>query len=180
VETALRCRSLEQQAFQELGVSDGVTVRWRAELRYAGQGFELSVDLPHDDASGPKAHNVREQFEHEYRRTYGHELEGHRIEFVALRVIATVPSRGPRTLSRVRRALRRAPTAPFRMAYFGRAQGLLDTPVIERQDLTSTPRLGPLIIEEYEGTTVVPPLATAMRDAFDNIVITLGEGSRAS
>jgi len=76
-------------------------------------------------------------------------------------------------MSRVRRALYRAPTAPFRPAYFGRAHGLVDTPVIERQDVGSTPRAGPLIIEEYEGTTVVPPLATAMRDAFDNIVITL-------
>jgi len=82
---------------------------------------------------------------------------------------------------RVRRALHRAPTAPFRMAYFGKAHGLLDTPVIERGDLTSTPRPGPLIIEEYEGTTVVPPLATAIRDAHDNIVITLPvERSRAS
>jgi N-methylhydantoinase A len=59
------------------------------------------------------------------------------------------------------------------MAYFGKAHGLLDTPVIERGDLTSTPRPGPLIIEEYEGTTVVPPLATAIRDAHDNIVISL-------
>jgi len=175
-----RCRSLEQQAFAELGESDGVTVRWRAELRYAGQGFELSVDLLHDAVSGPDAQGVREQFEREYRRTYGHELEGHRIEFVALRVIATAPPHGPRVLSRVRRALHRAPTAPFRMAYFGKAHGLLDTPVIERRDLRSMPRPGPLIIEEYEGTTVVPPSATAMRDAFDNIVISLpGESSRA-
>ena len=145
-----------------------------------GRVSSSSVDLLHDAVSGPDAQDVREQFEREYRRTYGHELEGHRIEFVALRVTATAPPRGPRALSRVRRALHRAPTAPFRMAYFGKAHGLLDTPVIERQDLRSTPRLGPLIIEEYEGTTVVPPLATAMRDAFDNIVITLpGESSRA-
>jgi N-methylhydantoinase A len=32
-----------------------------------------------------------------------------------------------------------------------------------------------LIIEEYEGTTIVPPHATAVRDGFDNIVITLTE-----
>ena len=60
-------------------------------------------------------------------------LANHPIEFVALRVIATAPPQGPRTLSRVRRALHRAPTAPFRMAYFGKAHGLLDTPVIERR-----------------------------------------------
>jgi N-methylhydantoinase A len=181
VEASRQCRALEQQAFAELGVTtDGVTVNWRAELRYAGQGFELPVDLPRDDVVGPDVINVRERFEREYRRTYGHELADHRIDFVALRVIATASPRGPRSVSRVRRALHRAPTAPFRMAYFGRTHGLLDTPVIERSDLSSTPRSGPLIIEEYEGTTVVPPLATAARDAFDNIAITLPvEPSRA-
>jgi N-methylhydantoinase A len=186
-EASRHCLALEQQASIELGAIDGATatVHWRAELRYAGQGFELSVDLPRNaaqpNATVPDVLEVRTRFEHEYHRTYGHDLANHPIEFVALRVIATAPPQGPRTLSRVRRALRRAPTAPFRMAYFGKAHGLLDTAVIERGDLTSTPRPGPLIIEEYEGTTVVPPLATAIRDAHDNIVITLPvERSRAS
>jgi N-methylhydantoinase A len=30
-----------------------------------------------------------------------------------------------------------------------------------------------LIVEEYEGTTVVPPRATALRDALGNIVVAL-------
>src|SRR5882724_6364056 len=46
VEASRHYLALEQQAIAELGVNEGVTVRWRAELRYAGQGFELSVDLP--------------------------------------------------------------------------------------------------------------------------------------
>jgi N-methylhydantoinase A len=174
-ETSRRCLALEGQALAELGSSDGVTVRWRAELRYSGQGFELPIDLPRDAASGADVRNIRERFEREYCRTYGHELTGHRIDFVALRVIAIVSSEGPRTLSRVRRAHHRAPTAPWRKAYFGRAHGLIDTPVIERWDLSRTPRPGPLIVEEYEGTTVVPPQASVKRDALDNIVITLDE-----
>jgi len=39
--------------------------------------------------------------------------------------------------------------------------------------LDATSRTGPLIIEEYEGTTVVPPEATALRDGFGNIVVAL-------
>jgi N-methylhydantoinase A len=171
VETSRHCLALEQQALAEVGVSDGVNVCWRAELRYAGQGFELPIDLPRNGAG---VDGIRELFEREYRRTYGHELAGHRIDFVALRVIATVPPRGPRAVSSVRCAPR-APTAPSRKAYFGREHGSIDTPIIQRQDLRPTPCLGPLIVEEYEGTTVVPPLATATRDAFDNIVITLTE-----
>jgi N-methylhydantoinase A len=149
-----------------------MVVHWRAQLRYAGQGFELPVDLPR---IGIDVTTIHERFEHEYRRTYGHELAGHRIDFVALRVIATAPPPGPVTFSRMRRAPYRAPTTPQRRAYFGPEYGSIDTPVIERGELTETPRRGPLIVEEYEGTTVVPPRATAIRDKLDNIVITCSE-----
>ena len=183
LESAHRCAQLEQQCLAEIGMCDGVTVSWRAELRYAGQGFELAVDLPHvaevaaAQLSDAEVSEIRARFEGEYRRTYGHELAGHNVDFVALRVIATVPPRGAQGLSRLRGAPLRAPTAPWRQAYFGREDGLIDTPVIERADLNLTPRPGPLIIEEYEGTTVVPPNASAFRDRFDNIVISMGEHS---
>jgi N-methylhydantoinase A len=66
------------------------------------------------------------------------------------------------------------------LAYFGPEYGLLETPVIARRELGSSARLGPLIVEEYEGTTVVPPRAQVIRDAYDNIVIELlEEGSSA-
>ena len=50
--------------------------------------------------------------------------------------------------------------------------GWLATPVLRRADL-ATRRAGPLIIEEYDATCVVPPGALAERDAADNIVITV-------
>jgi N-methylhydantoinase A len=177
VESSRLCGRLERESLAELSMSEGVTVRWRAELRYAGQGFELPVDLPRGGVERGDAgiDEIRSRFELEYRKTYGHELVGHHVDFVALRVIATVPPRGPGTLSRMRAASLRAPTTPWRKAYFSREDGPIDTPVIERADLGPKPRSGPLIIEEYEGTTIVPPDASAVRDGFDNIVITLTE-----
>jgi N-methylhydantoinase A len=62
------------------------------------------------------------------------------------------------------------------MAYFGPAWGMLTTPVMARGGLSETPRCGPLIIEEYEGTVVVPPDATAARDAHGDILIDLLAG----
>jgi N-methylhydantoinase A len=47
--------------------------------------------------------------------------------------------------------------------------------VIRRAALDATPRKGPLIVEDYEGTTVVPPDASASLDAHANIVIELAE-----
>ena len=65
-----------------------------------------------------------------------------------------------------------APSA--RDAYFGPEAGLLPTPVLARADLTAAPRPGPLIVEEYDATTVVPPGCAARRDEWDNIVIEVG------
>jgi N-methylhydantoinase A len=170
-EIAGRCRALEQQALDELGVREGIAIRWRADLRYSGQGFELSVDLSAD----VRADEIRKRFEQEYSRTYGHALENAAIEFVALRVVASVSP--DRAAERFRMRRPSSTKARARSAYFGKEHGLRETPVIARHDLTSTPRQGPLIIEEYEGTTVVPPHARAALDAHDNIVITFAEGA---
>jgi len=177
-----RCTVLEQQARADLGPSEHTVVRWRAALRYAGQGFELAIELPRSSelpreapASAP-AEAIRGAFEAEYRRTYGQSLDGHRLEFVALRVVAAVPPSGVQDVSRSRGAGHRAHPAPragSRPAYFGPQFGFIDTPVIGREALDIPPRSGPLIIEEYEGTTVVPPQALAARDNFGNIVVTL-------
>jgi N-methylhydantoinase A/oxoprolinase/acetone carboxylase beta subunit len=60
-------------------------------------------------------------------------------------------------------------------AYFGAEHGWLETPVLTRTDLASG-RSDPLIVEEYDATCVVPPGASAERDAAGNIVIVLGAG----
>jgi N-methylhydantoinase A len=62
-------------------------------------------------------------------------------------------------------------TVAARRAYFGAETGWAETAVIDRAALAKAPRPGPLVIEEYEGTTVVPPGASAALDEHGNIVI---------
>jgi N-methylhydantoinase A len=175
-QAAARCRELEQLALAELGPADTVQVRWRGELRYAGQGFELPVGIDRD-ATDPAAaaRALRAGFAEAYTRTYGHDLGDHAVEFVALRVFATAPSAGIGTGFRLGGARRGASAGTTRRAYFGQRQGHHETPVIDRQALAAGPRQGPLIIEEYEGTTVVPPEARVELDATGSLVITLPE-----
>ena len=47
------------------------------------------------------------------------------------------------------------------------------TPVVARAAIAREPAPGPLIVEEYDSTVVVPPGATVSRDAFGNLVLTL-------
>jgi N-methylhydantoinase A len=63
--------------------------------------------------------------------------------------------------------------ATRRPVYFGPQHGERVTPVLPRNALYEKLHGGPLIIEEYEGTTVVPPNCGARLDDAGNIVIAL-------
>ena len=62
---------------------------------------------------------------------------------------------------------------PPRSAYFGGVFGWIETTVLRRSDLIAR-RAGPLIIEEYDATCLVPPGAQCHLDAGGNIVIEIG------
>jgi N-methylhydantoinase A len=141
-----------------------IEISRRADLRYAGQAHEITTPITGDE---PDLAGLARAFGHEHERTYGHQAEQEEVECVALRVIARVPS-----------DLRPGPTLPHgasacakRDAYFGPAHGRQTTPVIGRADLASAKR-GPLVVEEYDSTCVVPPGWSAALDAQGNMVLT--------
>jgi N-methylhydantoinase A len=148
----------------------GAVLQRLADLRYAGQSFELRVS-----ADGPLT-VLRERFEAEHERTYGHRNPGDPVEVVHLRIAAVAP-RGasevpspPGPLSRAReRGSSSEAAAARREAYFGGA--LRETPVVGRQQVGVDPRAGPLIVEEYDATTLVPPGWTVRRDGLENLVL---------
>jgi N-methylhydantoinase A len=61
-----------------------------------------------------------------------------------------------------------------RSVYFG-SFGRIETPVIDRASLSEGTHVGPLIVEEYDATTVVPPGCRAALDDWGNIVIQIQE-----
>ena len=171
---------LEARVRAELPSSSGrLIVQRRADLRYAGQAFELSVPVPDGPLTADTATALGELFEREHERTYGHRLQGDSSrEIVALRVRGTIEPDAPPRLDAGR--MLAAARADGRMtagrtAYFGELHGAHDTPVVRRADLTGDPRPGPLIVEDYEGTVVVPPGAAAHLGPHAEIVIELDE-----
>jgi N-methylhydantoinase A len=60
-----------------------------------------------------------------------------------------------------------------RQAYFGVDHGFVETSVIGRNALRDEWSAGPLIVEEYESTTIVPPYARARIDDGANVLIEL-------
>lgn len=60
--------------------------------------------------------------------------------------------------------------APPREAYFGPDEGWRETPLVTRGELAGGPHAGPLIVEEYDATAVIPPGWAVSLDAWGNIV----------
>ena len=154
-------------------VGAGAVIRRAAAMRYAGQAFELPVPLPAHTITAADLPTIAARFEAEHERTYGHRLtDASGIDIVAVEVTAARPTAMPPTPPPL--TPDPAPEAT-RHACFAPTTGYVPTPVITRRHLTAAPRPGPLIIEEYEGTTIVPPGASAWLDALHNIVIDTGE-----
>jgi N-methylhydantoinase A len=159
---------------QEKRPSDRLALRRFAELRYAGQAYELTIPVGEKDRLADVATN----FHDEHRRTYGHGSNADPVDIVSIRIYARVVADGD-AFDYERLAISPQNGAGAaegsRKAYFGRDVGFIDTPVIPRGALTEAWRAGPLIIEEYDATCVVPHDARARLDALGNIEIELPE-----
>ena len=145
-----------------------VSLAWSADMRFQGQTSEIRIAL-HDEPTHAHAEALRPIFEAEHERLYGHRSDpDNAVEVIALRLIGRVrPATDDDTLEPVRTFI---PTERSRDAYFGQRYGVVATPVVGRSELTER-RAGPLLIDEYDSTTVVPPGMDVWRDEQGQIVM---------
>ena len=167
VEFALRFRAIESDlsaTMREEGYEAAdFTIARFADLRYSGQAHELTIAV----ADSIDFIALAKEFGDEHERTYGHKAETEEVESVALRVVASVPIN---KLSGI--VASEAGEERRRAAFFGPDYGLVEVAVVGRSGLGNGPRAGPLIIEEYDATCVVPPDWTAALDGEGNIILT--------
>jgi N-methylhydantoinase A len=123
-------------------------------LRYAGQAFEIGVQLSVARAT-PRA--ARAAFERRHEELYGHRLEQGPVELVHARVRASerrVPTRAARPAPR---PAPRSAVIGERLAVLGGAEPKL-VRVIERSLLPPGAWFeGPAILQEYSATSLIPP-----------------------
>jgi N-methylhydantoinase A len=142
-----------------------------ADMRYSGQSSELMVPLatPTLDAAALRA--VEAAFEVEYERLYDHVAARKSFELVNLHVIAKVQ----REIAREGRWEEAEVSVDNedrkRDVYFGPETGALSTRIIRREALSGDALKGPLIVEEYDSTIVVPPGWEAHLDDHRNIIL---------
>lgn len=148
--------------------AEAVRLTRRLDLRYAGQAFELTIDMPTGRFDTAMRDRLAAAFDAEHARSYGHSLpRAHPREIVTLRVVGTVLAERPEIRPAPRRRSREM--APERPAFFGE-HGWRQARIVDRRDL-ATPIPGPLVVEEPDCTTIVPPGWTARLDDGFNIII---------
>jgi N-methylhydantoinase A len=161
-----------RKGMQEEGhSSELIRLKRVAELRYAGQAYELPVSVRAED----RLADVLRHFHEEHFRTYGHRSDADPVDFVSIRIFARIePLETQMDYARLAsKAVRhgQVQAQSMRRAYFGKTVGFVDTPIIPRTALGPDWRCGPLIVEEYDSTCVIPPDARARMDELGSIEI---------
>ncbi len=138
------------------------TITRAADLRYAGQSHELTVELPTEfDAT-----DVAERFHREHDRARGYRMDDESIEVVSLRAAATVMG-APPDLSHEGDSTEPRETRDVRFE-----DAVHQTPVYERERLPVDAKLaGPAIFEGGESTVVVPPEWRARVDDAGTLIL---------
>jgi N-methylhydantoinase A len=163
---------LEAQAMQELREDGFVAARIRIEraldLRYAGQGYELTMPCPQKTP----LEELRRAFDAQHKSMFGHSAPDEPVEIVSYRVrgIGLVPpvempkfKRTGTSLDSARREVRRV-----------RMDGeTIDCPVYQRERLdVGLTFTGPAILDQFDCTTVIYPGQTARVDEWKNLIVT--------
>ena len=137
--------------------------------------MELTIPFELDVLTPDGLSRLQEAFAVEHDKTYGYRSDDESIQLMGLRLVARGLSnevRVPERLSMVSGAVSGgSPQAAFRQAYFGPQYGWLETPLMTRLDLAPATHEGPLIVEEYDATTVIPPGWRVSLDAWSNMMV---------
>jgi len=162
-----RFAEIEERGRRDLvseGIFDhGIILERYLDMRYEGQSYEIIVPFDED---------YTERFHALHEKTYGYRNEDKIIEIVNIRLRA----RGIPEKPRFQKSDKMEKTPPSD-AILGEKEVVFDrdrlaTKVVARDKLSSGNRIeGPAILVEYSSTIVIPPFATALVDAYGNIVM---------
>ncbi|MHB8590242.1 MAG: hydantoinase/oxoprolinase family protein [Candidatus Dormibacteraceae bacterium] len=155
---------------------DRMSFRRYLEMRYAGQSYELTVELaPQSGDSGVTAPEglvqAEEKFHLLHAQLYGHAAKDEPTMIVNLRVtgVGHIPKPNLRLADNARTGLA---GRSHRDVYFAERGGFVDVPTILRHTLpVGAEIVGPAVIEEMDSTTVLHPGYSAGVDEHGNLRI---------
>ena len=158
-------RAYERLARVALKELPGAELIYSADLRYAGQSYELTVPWHPSDPAGP--------FHREHQRVYGYANPDRPIEIVTARVRARRIVEKPKLVTRRVSGTSRGPMRSPASRRVHSSRKWRPTPVYPRGDLAIGRELrGPALVVDYGSTTLVPPGWRFTLDKFGSLKIT--------
>jgi N-methylhydantoinase A len=145
-----------------------------ADLRYANQGYEITVPIPPGPMTATTLAQTIEMLHQEHQRLYTYASPELPVEMINLRVTAQGPAWpfALRPLSATNGATH--PQPHIRPVYFSETGGFVDCPVYDCATLQAGfACTGPAILNQALSTIVVEPRHRIRLDAFGNIIMTL-------
>ena len=159
-----------------IGLAD-IRFECSADMRYLGQRKEINIPLANGKFNTQRNGALRSAFERLYETIYHRRHEGHPVEALCWRLVASgpetmrLPEAGARAAVLRSKAVRAKRTRP--MLFEGWVKHK-PCPVYSRYELPPGSRIsGPGVVEEDESTTVIGPGGTLIVDAFGNLVISV-------
>jgi len=142
-----------------------------ADIRYDGQSYELTVDVPDGPLDETTLSTVIENFHDEHESLYGHAMRDEDVELITLRV------KGRVSVPSVREDVTRT-TADrdlgTRSVYFEDV-GHEETAIYERRNVSVAETVeGPAIVREPGSTSIVPPETTAELSKHGSLILESG------
>jgi len=142
------------------------------DMKYEGQVSDLTVPFTGSEVNEQAMKAVIAAFDEEHERSFGYNSPDTGYQLVNVRVIARGLPETPRMPERLELPISSSgDTAGQRDVYFGPNRGWASVPIIDRHSLSTLNSEGPLIVEEYDSTTVVPPGWNAAADQWSNIIL---------
>lgn len=150
-------------------------LRRRIDMRYEGQNYELSIDMPDGPVTADTLRALRADFTRAHERLYGFAIEDERIFCVTYRAEA---------VGQVRKATlpQGAPGAQdaghaiigARQTWYPETGHFTETTLFARDRLRPGMGFdGPAIVEQMDTTTLIPPGVSARVDALENLILEL-------
>jgi N-methylhydantoinase A len=162
----------EAEAVVRAGAPNAVLVETRAaDMRYSGQGHEISVSLPGGRFDNSLKPQLVKSYECDYAAAFGRTIPGLDVEIMnwALRLAATATPLPPCPPTPAQGQAKPRQTRPV---FAADEVVMQDAPIYYRDDLKIGDAMpGPAVITEIETTTIVPRGFLARIDPLGSIVL---------
>lgn len=147
------------------------------DMRYDGQGYELSIEAPDGEYGEAELAELKEAFHAQHHREFGWRQDDWPVELVFARVLARGEISGKPDMAGSHPAARPDGEHPrpvsTRLCHFLDAgDEPVETPIYRREAFEAGRSLpGPAVIEQMDTTTIIPPGYAGEVDPGDNLIL---------